>query len=420
MGTRSEKARRNGERGSYTVEAALALSIFIIAFVALINVVTVITCESRVQYALDMAAKETARCCYAVDRLLGVGGDRGTLAGDLINAASSFSELVYTSGTSGGGTDLAAEIGQKAGSAAETYRSVSAVAGQITEALEQSNGSISDAVALLAGDLMKDGLRRTAGRLAGNVAARIAVPKYIAEDPDSWLENCGVVGGLGGLDFGLSSVLFDGKTVRIAAVYRIRLAGLGVFNSVYRVCQCAETHAWLASEDPVEAGPENTVWSKTAFERGRFFVREFKDRDRYHAVKEGTGIDLYDPTDGVVTAVHSLNVFSNCYSVYTPVASTEGKGADSYKLTYGRLKSEIKGWARDLASAVSKRKGGLLEMESGVRYKLIRPEELRVLMVLPAEADRENYELLLSRIAEQILQETGVVVEYEYEYNALD
>ena len=56
------------ERGSFTVEAALALPVFMFAFIAIMSLALVAKAQGQTQYALDQTAKEIARYCYIADR----------------------------------------------------------------------------------------------------------------------------------------------------------------------------------------------------------------------------------------------------------------------------------------------------------------------------------------------------------------
>lgn len=64
-----------GEKGSFTVEAILSLSIFMFAFVTIVSLATVAKIESTTQYAIDQTAKEISK--YPS----GHGGDQGLPGG---------------------------------------------------------------------------------------------------------------------------------------------------------------------------------------------------------------------------------------------------------------------------------------------------------------------------------------------------
>ena len=57
-----------GEKGSFTVEAILSLSIFMFAFVTIVSLATVAKIESTTQYAIDQTAKEISKYTYIASR----------------------------------------------------------------------------------------------------------------------------------------------------------------------------------------------------------------------------------------------------------------------------------------------------------------------------------------------------------------
>ena len=53
--------RNKSERGSFTIEAILSLSIFMFAFVTIVSLATIAKVESTTQYAIDQVAKEISQ-----------------------------------------------------------------------------------------------------------------------------------------------------------------------------------------------------------------------------------------------------------------------------------------------------------------------------------------------------------------------
>lgn len=85
---------------------------------------------------------------------------------------------------------------------------------------------------------------------AGNVAvcriiaqplSKALVQKYISNNGniDDTLEAMGVVDGMDGIDFGLSTFAIDGKTVNVVAVYKIKPMGFSLIDYTYTVKQQA-------------------------------------------------------------------------------------------------------------------------------------------------------------------------------------
>ncbi len=61
--------RKQNERGSFTIEAILSLSIFMFAFMAIVSLATIAKVESTTQYAIDQVAKEVAQYYYIAERV---------------------------------------------------------------------------------------------------------------------------------------------------------------------------------------------------------------------------------------------------------------------------------------------------------------------------------------------------------------
>lgn len=61
--------RNRSERGSFTIEAILSLSIFMFAFVTIVSLATIAKVESTTQYAIDQVAKEISQYYYIAERV---------------------------------------------------------------------------------------------------------------------------------------------------------------------------------------------------------------------------------------------------------------------------------------------------------------------------------------------------------------
>ena len=56
------------EEGTYTIEAAISLTIFIFAYIIIVSLATTARVEGITQYALNQTAKEISQYCYIADR----------------------------------------------------------------------------------------------------------------------------------------------------------------------------------------------------------------------------------------------------------------------------------------------------------------------------------------------------------------
>ena len=146
----------------------------------------------------------------------------------------------------------------------------------------------------------------------------------------------GVVNGLDGLDFSLSTFLMDQRTINVVLVYEIDVKGFGIFDQKLIVKQTASTAAWLADTEGVklsDVASKTSAWQKSDMERGKDYVSELQGENPHQGVKNGVGVDLYDQDSNTFTAVHSMNVFAASYSDY--VRSGDGTKASDYILKRG-------------------------------------------------------------------------------------
>ena len=82
-------------------------------------------------------------------------------------------------------------------------------------------------------------------------------PKYLTEgDVDEYLKDYGIVHGLNDLDFGDSSLLDDGRSIKIAVVYKVNTKRLtfGLVDTDIMLRQVAITAAWVTPNNASDEG----------------------------------------------------------------------------------------------------------------------------------------------------------------------
>ena len=399
-------------RGSYTIETMLSLFVFMAAFLAIVSYISILQTETRVQHALDMAASAVAGYCYPADRVLDIGESGGTVTEDAVSAFSSFISVFSGSENSGG--NAADNISEKISAIKSGYSSLKNAADTISESLGDEK-DLSAVLSLIAGTVAKDTLRSAAGRVAGMTLAGIIVPEYIGDG-----RLYGIDGGIDGIDFSLSSILSDGRTVRIVAVYKITLPGFGIADISYTVCQSAVTHAWLCEKDDVTCENVVEIWQHTPIARGKEFVKLYKEEFPYRAVAAGAGVDIYNRSTETVTSVVSINVFCKTYSVYTPPENGETADCGNYSINIKAVTGELLQRAEKLSVSCEKLQGKTIKMENGAVYTCAENMQCVLKTVLPYEANNKAWNMIFSEIADKIEKETGVRIEYEYRYHALE
>lgn len=233
--------RQENTRGSLTVETLLFLVLYIVFFMALLDLVQLTRAQVVLQYAADETAKEISNDSYVLTKM-GVTQAMHKTAktskkfeGDTTDMLNNVSDIMNQIGGIAGGNIPDADAISTDVSAIEGYFSDtdSIINGLIAVIKSASTGIISDVVTQA---VCKGTLRREIKGMANG------------RDPDEYLRSLGVMNGMSGLDFSDSSyiALRDGDLpeIRVVITYRVEydLLFFKVGPRQYRVC--AETAIW--------------------------------------------------------------------------------------------------------------------------------------------------------------------------------
>ena len=403
-----------GEKGSFTVEAILSLSIFMFAFVTIVSLATVAKIESTTQYAIDQTAKEISKYTYIASRanLLVHPKDSAEATVDSIDEAVQsmydFSD-VLSSSTGGNGVPLNSEglSDMLSGMSGDDFKSISASAQNVYNSFAPLMSDPKGAITALAQVVAQKGGSALVSRVIAQPLCKALLPKYITQQDDASavLEKMGVVNGLDGLDFSLSTFLMDQRTINVVLVYEIDVKGFGIFDQKLIVKLS-------------DVASKTSAWQKSDMERGKDYVSELQGENPHQGVKNGVGVDLYDQDSNTFTAVHSMNVFAASYSDY--VRSGDGTKASDYILKREKIKAALKAYANALNRAVDSISESI-EMSDGTDCQTALEKTMHrekvLIIVVPEEAT--EFASLLQEIANEIEQETGVKVNITYRDKAL-
>lgn len=421
--------RNRSERGSFTIEAILSLSIFMFAFVTIVSLATIAKVESTTQYAIDQVAKEISQYCYIAERVgvANTGTEGVKEIDDAVQAIFDFADKSSTVASNYSST-TAADLGEMIENMPQIsndVHEVSAAAENVYNSFgpifEDPKGIVSSLATMMVNQVGHELITR----VIAQPLCKALVPKYITSsgDADAILEKMGVVDGLDGLDFRMSSFLSDQRSINVVVVYQIKVNGFGVFDDTLVVKQTASTAAWVTGTRLEEANDATSNWEKGDLECGKEYVDKVQGENPHKAVKEGVGVDIYDQDTNTFTSVHSMNVFSATYSDYQKVASNDAD-PDNYSLKKSKIKSTVKGYANNLLDNVNKIDENIT-MEDGTQCQTalesVRHRNAEIIIVVPEEAKSNADNLaILNEIAAEIEAETGVKVNITYRDKALD
>lgn len=205
-----------GSRGSLTVEALLFLIPFIIAFCIIINAARFVQAEVIIHHSITQTAKQISAYSYVLTK------------------AGITRRMQETNGKS--------ERFQN--TVNDAMNSIQGLADAAGESSALPEGVFS---------LVKSEIRETE---MGNIAGKLAKEtirnsiSLMSDDPDAFLENLGIEGGLSGLDFSDSEWISNGDdkkaSIRIVVKYSMKnvLFPEFGFNQSYQFCQSASTLIW--------------------------------------------------------------------------------------------------------------------------------------------------------------------------------
>lgn len=284
------RASVSSDRGSYSVEGALALTIFTACLMALISILTVIKTEAEVGDAVHETAMELSQYSYVWGR------------------------TEYLKDYAG---DKLPKLAELLGDDTEGLSDLSLTGPAVAKLLMKQNFPRDNVDEWLKKQGVRDGYEGFDFLDTQVLMDGKTIEVAVTYDLDVQT-------------FGLFS-----KTLhqRAAAV----TYGLLPTDSALRAARQQKT--------------ESTIWQETNFVRGRYFANEVRSGKQYGVpVKPGQGIDLYDPSTGTYAEVYSVNVFLPTYATasYAPKVDSIENALFGYATD---LRKDISGLGQEIVLA---------------------------------------------------------------------
>lgn len=385
-------------KGSITIEAALALPLFLLGFMAIVSLVYIVQTESSIQYGVNQVSREISQYCYIADKLslTAVAENTSLTLGDAVENVCGLSGLM----------DNSDEDSSESESAVSSIANI--ILGERSE--ESVNGSVTE------------------------IICRMLIPKFISADRTSADKYLQALSGItvDDINFRYSSILRDGQTINIVAVYKVRLKTFGLIDDGIELTMrnSACTKAWLpgsllndntdngdADEDGDSDESENSKWMLLPCERGKAWVSQIKSENVDTAVAAGRGIDLYASEINEFTEIFSINVFSSSYS---GCSVEESINYDDYTLKSNAVRNQINSKADKIKRDIQKI-NDKIKMENGTELMIPADNrKLKILIIFPEEA-QQNHEMVAAfeEISKKVKDSRGVCVEYMYSEKVL-
>jgi len=211
---RDRRVKKDNDKGSLTVEALLFLIPFIMAFCTLINAARFVQAEMLINHAVTQTAKQLSTYSYVLTK--------AKISERIVNTNRKSEELKVT-------------VNEAASSVEGFIDAVSDMDGLVEGVFSAVKGGIEQkAITSLVGEMTKNNIKNEL--------------MLVSDDPDEYLKNIGIEGGLSGLHFDKTECLNDteGKgSIKIIASYTMKNILFPDFDfGTYEFCQCAYTLIW--------------------------------------------------------------------------------------------------------------------------------------------------------------------------------
>ena len=252
------------ENGAFAIEAVLGLTFFMLAILSLMMVSLILRIEANMQYAVDQTAKELSSYYYlldAVDIAKYTSGNAGSdatagaaKANKLIDNVISFSDAAGDVGTSISDMENISidSIGKiDPSNYQELYSTANQLWYSVKDMSNDPSGQVKAIISIFAHSLGNKAM----SYYVTPYLCRMLMPNYLTGDLDStnkYLDSIGIEGedgqaGIEKIDFTHSSLLADGRTIKIVAIYKLNTKKLtfGMIDTDLYFEQTAVTAAWI-------------------------------------------------------------------------------------------------------------------------------------------------------------------------------
>lgn len=321
-------------RGSLTVEASIALPVFIAVIVVLASVIKVVYTHNQIQYAVNEAAKEMSTYSYiysvsglqsAHDKTVDYLDQKQQTFGEhFTGGMEAFDSLKSKVGT------VETEAQSVAEGNVEGIKNIKSTIDSAKDDLNTFKGIYDDIInhkdgaavglkkeAVSMASLFAYGTLEKAKGWVGGIFAKHLMKKHIeygSVDANERLKRLGVIGGLDGLDFSRTTFLKDKKTIDIIVSYDIRPPVPFNLFPVVHITQRATVKAWLdgdgrwPSVKPAEKQiPEDYVWDPDdAIKRGNEIIEKFGGN--VSARSTGGAVNRFDVDTGTAWNIRTMDL----------------------------------------------------------------------------------------------------------------
>lgn len=240
----------------------------------IVSLATIAKVESTTQYAIDQVAKEISQYYYIAERV-GIANTESGGVDEIDDAVQAIFDFTDKSTTVA--SNYSSTTAKDLGSMLDTFSGIGNDVNEVEAAAENVYNSfgpifedpkgIVSSLATMMNKMGKEVGNELITKIIAQPLCKALVPKYITSSSgaDEILEKMGVVDGLDGLDFRMSSFLTDQRSINVVVVYQIKVNGFGIFDDTLVIKQTASTAAWVTGTRLKDISSSISNWEKGDF-----------------------------------------------------------------------------------------------------------------------------------------------------------
>lgn len=190
--------KKDASCGSLSVEVVLILVPFMFCFMTLLNISRIVQAEVIIHHAITQSAKEISTYSYVLtktgiaEKMIETNGKSAKFRSDVDNTISKLTELGSTIGDIGSTSDINNHI-------STIEKDINSIQNTTSNYIDDPRSIATGVFAAVKSAGREYAMKGIAGKLAkGSIEKQLSL---INDDPDSYLQNIGVVDGIEGLDF---------------------------------------------------------------------------------------------------------------------------------------------------------------------------------------------------------------------------
>lgn len=237
--------KKDKARGSISIEVVLILVPFMLCFMTVLNLARFVEAEVIVHHAITQTAKEISTYSYVMtktgitEKMISTNRESSEFRTDVDNTVNSLMELGSAIGSLGSSAEASVMI-DTISKDIDTLKSTSA------KYISDPKSIATGVFAAVKAEGRQEAMKNIAGQLTMGSIQNVL--NLITDDPDSYLENIGIVGGMDGLDFSQTKWLSatEGKgEIKVVVTFTMKNNISPMFDfGEHKFCQCASTLLW--------------------------------------------------------------------------------------------------------------------------------------------------------------------------------